>query len=768
MTTTQLKLIAPLDTPLPPPPEGEALSESQWATLMAIADTVIPTIEVSSTPSTRNLCIQASDYATAVAAINKRVPSGTVEEMPQSYLRENASSIPGFKELLRRTIGDYMREDAKKGIRVILSALEYVSPQSRFKEALTPHSTRAGCLLTTGSTTSFHLQPVNVRHQILLNWAKSYLSPLRQSARALEQLVASVWVKTSPTIGPILGFPRVPIHGKPGKGFDYSFLQFPPGPEPEIVETDVVIVGSGCGGGVCAKNLAEAGHRVIVVDKAYHWGPEHLPMTERDSGIHLFANGGIESADDGSIGVIAGQAWGGGGTVNWSASLQTQGYVRKEWADQGMPFFTSSAFQDSLDRVCHRMGVSTEYVEQNINNSTLSEGARKLGYSYKMVPQNTGGNKHYCGYCTLGCGAAEKQGPVVSFLPDAENAGAHFIEGFEAQNVIFENIEGKKTATGVKGRWISRDSSGGVSGTDRTTREVIIKAKRVFVSAGTLQSPLLLQRSGLANHQIGRNLHLHPVVLLSAIYPDQPPINPWEGAILTTVVDEFQNLDGHGHGAKLECMTMLPSWVLPFQIWGGALDWKMLCSKLPYMTSHIVLVRDRESGRVYPDPVDGKCRIAYTPSAFDKRHAMEGLLALARIAYVQGAKEIFTTTIGFPPFIRSDDAALKENGDGINDPTFQSWLAEVRKAGLNPPGTGWGCAHQMGTCRMAASPKAGVVDPKGKVWGVDCLYVADASVFPSASGVNPMVTNMAISDWISRGVAKDLSGGADIGERARL
>ena len=413
------------------------------------------------------------------------------------------------------------------------------------------------------------------------------------------------------------------------------------------------------------------------------------------------------------------------------------------------------------------MGVSTEHVEHNINNATLSEGARKLGYSYKMVPQNTGGKKHYCGYCTLGCGAAEKQGPVVSFLPDAKNAGAQFIEGFDAEKVLFETIDGQKTANAVKGRWLSRDSVGGVSGSDRTSREVIIKAKRILISAGTLQSPLLLLRSGLTNSHIGRNLHLHPVVLLSAIYPDRPPINPWEGAILTTVVDEFQNLDGHGHGVKLEAMTMLPSWVLPFQSWEGGLEWKMMCSKLPYMTSHIALARDRETGRVYPDPVDGKCRIAYTPSAFDKRHAMEGLLALARIAYVQGAREIFTTTVGFPPFIRCEEAALKDNGDGINDPKFQSWLAEVRKAGLNPPETGWGSAHQMGTCRMAASPKAGVVDPKGKVWGVEGLYIADASVFPSASGVNPMVTNMAISDWISRGIAKELSGGADVEERAR-
>ena len=251
----------------------------------------------------------------------------------------------------------------------------------------------------TGSTTSFHLQPLNIRHEILVNWGQSYLPFLRQSAKAFQNLVIATWAKKSAALGPVLGFPRVPIHGKPGKGFDYTFLQFPPGDQPEVIDTDVVIVGSGCGGGVCAKNLAEAGQRVIMVDKAYHYPPEYLPMTEADASVHLFANGGVDVSDDNSIAIIAGSAWGGGGTVNWSASLQTQGFVRQEWADAGLPFFTSSKFQDSLDRICKRMGVSTAHVEHNANNNILLEGARKLGYSAKTVPQNTGGNKHYCGYC---------------------------------------------------------------------------------------------------------------------------------------------------------------------------------------------------------------------------------------------------------------------------------------------------------------------------------------------------------------------------------
>lgn len=124
MTSTQLNLIAPLDAPLPPPPQGEPLTESQWTTLMAIADTVIATIEVSSMTSTKSLCLPTSDYATAVEFLKQRLPSGSKDQLVQSYLRENASSIPGFRDLLRRTIAEFVREDAKKGIRVILSALE--------------------------------------------------------------------------------------------------------------------------------------------------------------------------------------------------------------------------------------------------------------------------------------------------------------------------------------------------------------------------------------------------------------------------------------------------------------------------------------------------------------------------------------------------------------------------------------------------------------------------------------------------------------------
>ena len=124
MTSTQLDLIAPLETPLLPPPKGQVLTESQWTTLMAIADAVIPSIEVSSTLSNSSLCLAPSEYASAVDNITQRLPTGTDPNLTQRFLQENASSLPGFRELLQRILGEYVREDARKGIRVILSALE--------------------------------------------------------------------------------------------------------------------------------------------------------------------------------------------------------------------------------------------------------------------------------------------------------------------------------------------------------------------------------------------------------------------------------------------------------------------------------------------------------------------------------------------------------------------------------------------------------------------------------------------------------------------
>ena len=747
-TETYVEVVRQTPAPLPPLPEGNPLSQAQWSSFMALADAIIPSVRPAATAQKlTDQTLPDSAYSDAYNGLRSVISRSASDDLLKEYLTETPSSIPAFKSNIWRLLAENIPGDPKQQILAVLSVL----------------NTRAGALVLTGSPIRLAAQPVHFRQLIIRRWSTSIIPSLRMLARSLATLTKLYWARTSPTLSRILSFPRTPVHGITGKGFDFAFLQFPPTQQPkdapEIIETDIVIVGSGCGASVSAKNLCEAGHKVIVVDKAYHWPPEHLPMSEENAAVQLFMNGGTYISDDTAMNVIAGSAWGGGGTINWSASLQTQGFVRNEWSKppHNLPLFSSLAFQDSLDRVCHRMGVTDSGIRHNKTNQVILNGAKKLGWAVKEVPQNCGGenDRHYCGYCTLGCGSCGKKGPTETFLPDAAKAGAVFVEGFDAREVLFEKRNGEKTATGVKGIWVSRDTNGGVSGKDKTTRQVMIKAKRVVVSAGTMQSPLILLRSELQNPNIGQHLHIHPVTIVFGIWDEE--VRPWEGGILTAVCSEFENLDGHGHGAKIEAMTMLPGWILPFLPWpGDGLDMKTLAAKFRNMTAYISMSRDRDTGQIYPEKQTGKARVNYSVSKFDQRHIAEGMIAIAKLLYVEGAREIITMVPGVPSFIRESISNSESAKDGVNNPRFQSWLERLRAAGFPSPQSMFGSAHQMGTCRMGSNPRTSVVDPKGKVWGTEGLYVMDASVFPSASGVNPMITNMAIADWTSRELAKDM------------
>ena len=416
--------------------------------------------------------------------------------------------------------------------------------------------------------------------------------------------------------------------------------------------------------------------------------------------------------------------------MNWSASLQTQHFVREEWAKEGLSHFTSSEFQDCLDTVCKHMGVckaddleGLAKINHSFANSTLLEGARRLGYTGEVVPQNTGGKQHYCGYCGEGCGSATKQGPANYWLPRSAEKGAEFIEGCWIEEIIFEGespeswidsvnlfSETNKTprkATGVRGKWTSRDRL--------TTVPITITASKVIVSSGTLNSPLLLRRSGLTNPNIGQHLHLHPTLALSAVWPQR--VNPWEGPILTAAVNSLENLDGAHHGPKLECLASTPGYTLGWLPWRthlndpslAASDYKLSCAKFAYMTNFISLQRDRDTGRVYFDPKDPtrrRVRISYTPSARDLSGLLAGVLALARIVYTMGCTEIVPFHAHIPVFVRDTTASPAEN-----DASFDRWLAHMESVGLTTPDpVTIGSAHQMGTCRMSTSPKSGVVD----------------------------------------------------------
>ncbi|KAM5351560.1 hypothetical protein ACJ41O_004283 [Fusarium nematophilum] len=746
MTVPQPHLQAPLATALPEPPPDNFFSPAQWSVVFALVDGALPSITSQSATTDERCQIQLPDhdFDNILDRTVKSLASPATRDKIRAFLEDRPIQDPRFKTNLLRTI-----------------ALSPPSLQKRLGGLLSLIATRPGSYFITGYWQPIFKQPAHVREAILRSWANSS-ERWRTAAKIFTALALKASCQTNPILRQISGYADTPEGWQAKESFDYNFLQIGPGHGTHVIETDVVIVGSGCGGAVSAKVLAEAGHRVLVVDKAYHFPSSHLPMPQDAGSHHLFDNGGFYMTDDSACTVAAGSAWGGGGTVNWSVCLKPQDFVRKEWAGAGLPFFTSAAFDECLDRVWKFQGAGTDQIHHNHGNRVLLHGSGKLGWAAGPAPQNTAGKEHYCGQCHLGCGLAEKRGPATSWLPDAAKAGAQFMEGFHVDKVLFG--PSGQSVIGIEGDWLSRDAAGGVNGpsSERVKRQVVVKAKKVILAAGSLRSPLVLIKSGVKNQHIGANLHLHPCNFVSAVYKEE--VRPWEGGIITSYSPEFENTDGSGYGAKLETTCMVPYSILSLMPWSSGLEAKLQMIKYRHMNGWISITRDRDAGRVYPDPVTGNPRIDYTPSNYDRAHTLQGVEALAKICYVTGATEIRPLLPGLEPFVRpaepSPEHTLEDRGPvadpEVSDAAFAAWLRRVREVGNKPPAASWSSAHQMSTCRMSSSRDDGVVDEKGRVWGTENLYVADGSVFPSASGVNPMITVMAIADWISRGVDADL------------
>ncbi|KAI8623620.1 long-chain fatty alcohol dehydrogenase [Xylariaceae sp. FL1651] len=608
--------------------------------------------------------------------------------------------------------------------------------------------TRLGSIISTGYWTTFPHQPLQVRTSILRSWQRSWFFLWPALARIFIAVGKACWSQTNQAYLQLNGYVSYDESVPPGPSVDYNFIQFEDSPEPVRIETDVIIVGSGCGGAVCAKVLAESGFRVIVLDKGYYFPPDKFPMP-LDRLDNIFQGGGGLASTDGSTLVTAGQCVGGGGTVNWGASLQTPASIRKEWAQAGLAFFESADYQDTLERICNDMGVSDAFIQGNHTNNILLEGSHKLGWRAATCPQNTGGSTHNCGSsCGLGCRTGQKQSSSAFWLPAASRAGARFIEGFDVSHVLFAADDPTK-ATGVTGKWTSRDADGNSdSSKPQTQNTVEVTAKTVILAAGALNTPLILLRSGLKNSNIGKHLYLHPVVSLATTWDTD--VKPWKGDILSSVVSEFEDLDGKGHGVKIEPTAMQPYVAMLFLPWENGLDWKAAALEYRHMTCHISLCRDRDAGSVTLGAIDGSPVINYSPSIFDRSHIVTGLVGIAKLCYIQGAKGLFPAVSD----VRSFQCKKPAHQRDLSDEDFTKWLGLLERTSLDPSRTSFNSAHQMGTCRMGSSADGSVVDENGKVWGYEGLYVADTSVFPTASGVNPMITVMAIADRIARAITK--------------
>lgn len=520
----------------------------------------------------------------------------------------------------------------------------------------------------------------------------------------------------------------------------------PPPPDAGFtIKCDAVIVGSGSGGGVAAGVLANAGYKVVVLEKGSYFARNNLSLLEGASLDQMYLGNGLLATDNIDVILLAASTVGGGSTINWSASIQTPNHVIKEWSERyGLEMFESQLYKEAMDVVCKKMDVQSEIENEGFNNMVLRKGCQELGYPVTNIPRNASSD-HYCGWCSLGCKDGRKKGTTETWLKDLVRSGNGFIlPDCEAMKVLHK----RENRAGGRGRAVA-----GVAFRYRNqgVEEICIaEAKVVIVACGAIGTPELLKRSGLKNPNIGKNLHIHPVAMAWGYFPDKPQ-NVWpepqkksyEGGIMTAMSTVAANFEGSGYGAVIQTPSLHPGMFSALMPWLSGADFKNRMLKFSRTAHVFALTRDQGSGEVFSSNF-----ITYKMDKIDEDNTRIGLDKVLRILAAAGAEEIGTH------HIKGKTLKVKQATPG----EFEDFIRKESSRPLKNLSMPICSAHQMGSCRMGIDSKTSAVNPMGETWEMEGLYIADASVLPTALGVNPMVTVQAIAYCTAQSVLEVLMG----------
>ena len=566
------------------------------------------------------------------------------------------------------------------------------------------------------------------RERVLVSWCDSRIPQRRAAFQALRKgalLMYYTATGTPESPNPVwdaigYGGPLGPLPDAPPKAIETTELR-----DGTTLECDVCVIGSGAGGGTAAAVLAAAGLDVVVLESGGYHDDADFDGAERSAYQRLYMNGGGSASHDQSVGLLAGSTLGGGTVVNYTTSFRTPDDICEEWAGHGVPAFAGDDYQRSMDAVVERLDVNYEHSRPSPREEPMQRGLTELGWHVDRMPRNVRGcdQGESCGYCGMGCRLGAKQSTVKTWLLDAHRAGARVVVRTRAEKVLIEDgaARGVQVATADGGR-------------------ATVRARAVTAACGAIGTPALLKRSGLRNPNVGRHLKLHPATAVWGVFDEE--VRPWEGTLQSIYSDQHSDLDA-GYGLKYESAPVHPSFLVAFGPWRDARGHADMMRALPNTLPVGVLLRDRDGGEVRVGR-DGQPIVRYRLSDYDAGHMRKGLDGGAQILEAAGARRIFTShskLVSYDPgrsgsreqLMRDADACGYESGRC----TFFSF-------------------HIMGSARMGGSPATSASNPNGETWDVRDLVVCDASAFPSASGVNPMISIEAIAHMNATRLAERL------------
>lgn len=484
----------------------------------------------------------------------------------------------------------------------------------------------------------------------------------------------------------------------------------------QTLEADVVIVGSGAGGGVAAEILTDAGLTVIIVEGGPLKSSESFNMEERRAYPNLYQQAASMKTKDKAIGIFQGRAVGGSTTINWTTSIRTPKPALEFWAkDKSVKGLSREELNPWFEKMEKRLNISKWEYEPNRNNQALQQGCEQLGWDYTVIKRNVKGCWN-TGYCGMGCPVNAKQSMLVTTIPAALDKGATLVSRAKVSKL---EHHGDKIFA-VKAQALDEQLR-------PTSVEIVFKAKHYILSAGAIHTPTILMRSKVIdpNQLLGQRTFLHPTLLSGAVFSD--PINGHSGAPQSIYSDEFVWKDGPegALGYKLEVPPVHPI-LIASKTLGYGKSHAALMEQFNQLQVTIALIRDG----YHTDSQGGQVQLTDKGFALDYPltdafwgAAKRAFLSMAELQFAAGAQQVLPITEG-APYLNS----------------WQEAKTVIPNLDLGSLKTVVASAHVMGGCPMGEDLKMSMVNSQGSSHYYENLSVMDGSIFPTSLGANPQLS----------------------------
>jgi choline dehydrogenase-like flavoprotein len=494
------------------------------------------------------------------------------------------------------------------------------------------------------------------------------------------------------------------------------------------MERDIVIIGSGAGGGTVAAALAplcRSGVRIALFEQGARLADVEFTGSELDMAPALYEEGGGFLTADGTMTLAFGRTFGGSTVVYTGTSLIAPERVIQHWNVPGLDY------GDIALR-------SAKYIEQNNvhllppeeindNNRLFVEGCTAAGFHAEQFPINVKGCMG-SSLCNLGCPNAAKQGTNRVQLPEAERLGVEMITRAHALRV-----EDRSVTVQVSAR--APGQKGGESGW--APGEYRVRARTVILAGGSIGSSALMLRSGLRTPlpRLGHGFTCHPAFILVADHA--APITNDVGHPKSFYLDRAAE-----DGFVLETCMYFP-FTTAKNLTGFGVEHARMMAAYPRLQMILVLACDHAvaENRIDVDG-DGRPVVHYRFMPEVVRSLVKATRASARIFFAAGAVRVHAPTARPHIIERSDTAQIDQR-------IVERWFV--------PGTTTVSAAHLMGGCAMGRDASDSVTDAWGRVHGAHWLRVADSSLFPDALEINPYLTVMALADRVAEGVRKEFA-----------